>query len=193
MPTSRHDIETILTCEMSEADALAIAELLITVWPKKDVTPSDRAVVLRTDRGDSHVSKDVASRSLIIRDGTQVIAHAAVFPRTVGTTMGDLTIAALASVCTAPNYRGHHLGEAIVRRAWQAVDEGRIPFSLFQTSERVRRWYQQLGSTAVDNQIVNSNAEDPRSCPFKDDCIMRYPADRPGWPDGEIDLRGPGY
>ena len=47
---------------------------------------------------------------------------------------------------------------------------------------------------------MNSAAPDPTANPFWDDVIMRYPRDnelnenqRPNWPQGIIDLRGPAY
>lgn len=186
-------IETLLTSEMSRVDALAIGELIVAIWPKVGVTVADRADVLQTNRGDANPPAGLESRSLVIRDGAKVVGHALVFPRTIATNLGTMTIAALGSVCTDPQYRGQHLGERLVHEAWRAVDEGRLPFSLFQTSEAISRFYTRLGATAVDNTFVNSLADDPTKCPFKDVHIMRYPATREGWPHGTIDLRGPGY
>ena len=186
-------IETLLTSDLSNDDALAIAELLVTIWPRPGVTVEDRAEILRTNRGDTNAPGDVASRSILFRDGHKVIGHALLFPRTIGTTSGDMTIAALASVCTAPGFRGQGLGEALVRSAWQAVDDARLAFSLFQTSHRASQFYLRLGCGFVENRIIDSTAENPNLNPFKDECVMRYPVDRAGWPHGEIDLRGPGY
>jgi hypothetical protein len=56
----------------------------------------------------------------------------------------------------------------------------------------VRPFYERLGACAVANTFVDSLAEDPRGNPFWDDVVMRYPP-REGWPEGEIDLLGPGY
>ena len=190
---SKANVETILTRDLSEVDALAIGELLVQVWPKPDVTAVDRAAALRTDRGDADAPGAIASRSLVIRDGQEVIGHALVFPRTIATIAGELTIAALASVCTKPECRGQKLGELLVHAAWKGVDDRRLAFSLFQTSERASKFYLRLGATFVANRIFDSTADDPQRNPFKDSHIMRYPADRPGWPEGDIDLRGRGY
>jgi hypothetical protein len=44
----------------------------------------------------------------------------------------------------------------------------------------------------VTNPIVDSLAADPSVNPFWDEVVMRYPAVK-HWPEGEIDLRGPGF
>lgn len=186
-------VQTILTRDLSRSDACAIGELIVRVWPKRGMTVERRADILQTDRSDTDATEDVASRSLIVRDGDRVVGHAQVFPRTIGTSHGNMAIAALSLVCTDPEYRGRNLGEMLVRKAWSAVDDGVLAFSLFQTSERARRFYARLGCGVVENRIVDSTSDDPTRCPFKDDLVMRYPGEREGWPTGEIDLSGPGY
>jgi predicted N-acetyltransferase YhbS len=131
-------------------------------------------------------------RSIFIRDGERVLAHAGVDVRTVGTSQGDVTVLALARVCTDPAERGRNLGAAVVRETFQLVDRGVFPWSLFQTTHKVRPFYEKLGACLVANRIVNSLGEDPTKNPFWDEIVMRYAAG-PGWPEGEIDLRGPGY
>ena len=73
-----------------------------------------------------------------------------------------------------------------------SIERGIFPFSLFQTSHKVRPFYEKLGATLVTNRIVDSLGDDPMASPFWDEVALRYPKDRP-WPEGEIDLRGPGY
>jgi len=133
-----------------------------------------------------------APRSLVIRDGQRMVAHAAVMPRTVGTSKGELTLLALAHVCTDPEVRGGRLGKKIVQAVFALVDDGTFPFSLFQTTEQVKPFYQQLGACLADNRFVDSTNSEQQESPFQDPVIMRYPAGD-GWPAGEIDLRGPGY
>jgi len=79
-----------------------------------------------------------------------------------------------------------------VRAAFDLVDDGTFPFSLFQTSIEIQPFYEKLGAYRVPNKIVNSLGEDPQASPFWDRIAMVYPADG-DWPSGEIDLRGPGY
>ena len=56
----------------------------------------------------------------------------------------------------------------------------------------MRPFYEKLGASTIDNPIINSLADDRHASPFWDRVIMRYPSTGT-WPEGEIDLRGPGY
>jgi predicted N-acetyltransferase YhbS len=183
-------IETLDRRKMTEADARAIAELLVKVFPQR--TFEQRLEQLLGQWRDYRGPEDEFPRSLIVRDGGRVIAHAAAWPRTIGTSDGEMTVLALAQVCTDPTRRGERLGQAVVRAAFDLVDHGPFPHSLFQTSQNVRPFYEKLGACLVTNRIVNSLADDPQKNPFWDEVVMRYPAAKP-WPSGEIDLRGPGY
>ena len=177
---------------LSRADARAIAELLVRVWPKLNKSVEIRQQQMLDMGRDYHGSDDQAPRSFLLRENGRVIAHAAIITRTIGTTQGDLTIAGLARVCSDPDQRGRGLGALVVRPVFELVDNGTFPCSLFQTSPEVRPFYEKLGATAIDNPITNSLADDMHESLFWDRVIMRYPSG-PGWPAGEIDLRGPGY
>lgn len=183
-------IETLDRRTLSDADGRAIAELLIKVWPRR--TFEERLARLMGEWRDYTGPDAEFPRSVIIREDGHVIAHAAGVPRTIGTIDGDITILALAQVCTDPAARGRKLGQAVVRAIFDAVDHGPFPHSLFQTSHAVRPFYEKLGSSLITNPIVNSLGEDPTINPFWDEIAMRYPAAKP-WPEGTIDLRGPGY
>jgi hypothetical protein len=172
--------------------ARIIGELLAAVWPKPNVTAADRAEnLLALGRG--YQGPDAqAPRSYVFMEDGKLLAHSAIIPRTIGTSAGLITVGGLARVCTDQRARGRGLGELITRAALGAVDSGDFPFALFQTSRRVRPFYEKLGAVVVDNAIVNSLAEDPKVKPFWDEVVMRYPA-AGDWPIGTIDLRGPGY
>jgi predicted N-acetyltransferase YhbS len=185
-------IETIDRRNINEADARAIAELLCAIWPKPGRTVETRVAEMLTQWKDYGGPEEQHPRSFLVRDGGRVIAHASAYPRTIGTTAGYITILALARVCTDPAARGRKLGQRVVMEAFDLVDHGPFPFALFQTSEAVRPFYARLGAVAVDNHFVNSLAEDPNASPWWDKVIMRYPG-KPGWPTGEIDLRGLGW
>lgn len=172
--------------------ALAIAKLLEKVWPKPDVTTDERVRQVLAYGEAVHDSHAQAPRSYVIGTGERLIAHAVVFPRTIRTSAGELTIAALASVCSDPDHRGEGLGEAIARAALGPVDAGEFPFSLFQTGQRIRPFYEKLGAVTVTNPIINSLGASPKGNPFWHEVVMRYPS-QGAWPSGTIDLRGPGY
>jgi predicted N-acetyltransferase YhbS len=185
-------IETLDSRTLSEPDARAIAQLLCAVWPKPDRTVYSRTAQLVSEWRDYHGPEDQHPRSFIIREQNRVVAHSAALPRKIGTRNGELTILGLARVCTDPAMRGRNLGAAVVRETFRMVDDGIFSWSLYQTSHKVRPFYEKLGACVVPNRIVNSLADDPTANPFWDELVMRYP-NRPGWPEGEIDLRGAGY
>ena len=117
----------------------------------------------------------------------EVLAHALLFRRDVFTVRGPLGVGALATVCVHPEFRGRGWGVDVVRAAFQHLPELDVPVSLFQTG--VPSFYEKLGARLIANAFVNG---DNPSNPFWDRCEMIYPAAFP-WPDGQIDLNGPGY
>ena len=177
---------------LTVAQAEEIANLLVQVWPKSQKSFADRRDQMLELGQNQGGSESQAPRSFLFREAGRLIAHSAVFPRLIATSSGEMTIAGLTRVCTAPDQRGRGLGERAVRAAFDLVDGGTFPFSLFQTTVEVRSFYEMLGSQVVENSIFNSLGEDSRASPFWDKEIMRYPAGG-NWPAGEIDLRGPGY
>jgi predicted N-acetyltransferase YhbS len=185
-------IETIDRRNLDESDARAIAELLCAVWPKPGRTVDTRTAELIAQWRDYNGPEAQHPRSILISEGGRVIAHAGADPRTIGTSQGELRILALHGVCTDPAERGRKLGVAVVREVFKLVDDGTYPWSLFQTSHKVRPFYDKLGACLVESRIVNSLADDPNANPFWDEVVMRYPSGA-GWPAGQIDLRGPGY
>jgi predicted N-acetyltransferase YhbS len=185
-------VETWDARTMTHEQALAIGELLVQVWPKPNVTAEDRAQQqLGFGRGFEGPDSQ-APRSFVVRQDGRVVGHACIFARTIRTMAGEVTIAALARVCSDPNLRGHGLGEAVVRAAFGPVDAGDFPFSYFQTSHKVRPFYERIGAVLAENPVINSLASGPKANPFWDEITMRYPG-QGDWPTGTIDLRGPGY
>jgi predicted GNAT family N-acyltransferase len=185
-------IEIIDRRTIGEADARAIAELVVSIWPKLDRTVDRFAAEILSQWKDYHGPENEHPRSFLIRDGGRLIAHASIYPRTIDTSKGEITVLALARVCTDSAVRGRRLGDAVVRASFELVDRGAFPFSLFQTTKEVRPFYERLGAVAIDNTFVNSLAADPKADPFWAEVRMRYPATG-DWPKGEIDLRGPGW
>jgi GNAT superfamily N-acetyltransferase len=184
-------VETLDQRKMSETDARAVAELLYAVWPK----PGRTVQTLTADMLHPPPYQGPEAqhpRSFVVREGSRVIAHASAVPRTIVTSAGEMTVMALARVCTDPAARGRKLGQAVTRAALELVDNGTFPFALFQTTEGVRSFYERLGAVQAHNRFVNSLGADPTASPFWDRVIMRYPSG-PGWPEEEIDVRGPGW
>ncbi|MCA9231528.1 MAG: GNAT family N-acetyltransferase [Planctomycetales bacterium] len=185
-------VESLDIRNLSEAQAREIAELLVRVWPKSTKTIEIRQRQLLELGLGYEGLEERAPRSFYIREDGELIAHSAVISRSIRTASGELAIAGLTRVCTAPEQRGRGLGEIIVRPVFDLVDAGLFSFSLFQTTDNVRGFYEKLGACIVRNPIVNSLSNSPGESPFWDPVIMRYPSGG-SWPSGEIDLCGPGY
>jgi len=185
-------IETIDLRTISPADARLAAALVCSVWPKPGRTVDTLAEDIQSRWATYAGPGPQFPRAFFIRENGELLAHASAVPRILATREGELTVLALARVCTAPAARGRQLGVAVAKAALGLADDGTFPFALFQTSEAVQPFYDRLGAMPVDNRFVNSLADDPNASAFWDRVIMRYPA-KPGWPEGEIDLRGPGW
>jgi predicted N-acetyltransferase YhbS len=186
------EIETLDMRKISESDARAAATLVCAIWPKPDRTAESMAANMIEQWKAYDGPEAQFPRAFMIREAGRAIAHATAVPRTIGTSAGDITILALARVCTDPAVRGRRLGLAMARAAFELVDNGAFPYSLFQTTEPIKPFYERLGAVAIDNRCINSTAEDPAAPAFWSPVIMRYPA-KPGWPAGDIDVRGPGW
>ncbi|MEQ8210366.1 MAG: GNAT family N-acetyltransferase [Lacipirellulaceae bacterium] len=186
------EIETWYVDDIDPALALEISKLLCTVWPKPDRTPESRAQQLAEEQGKYSGPKSQAPRSFLMREHGRVIAHSAILPRKIRTSQGEHVVAGLAKVCSDPKQRGRGLGERIVRAALQVVDSGEFEVMLFQTSIEVRPFYEKHGAREIENRIVNSLADDPDANPFWDRVVMIYPSDAE-WPEGVVDLLGPGF
>lgn len=178
--------------ELTGEQALAIGQLMAATWPRPGKDAAYRAGRLEQLAGTPCPSPQASSRSFVLCDGDRVVAHASMQPRRIVTGAGPLWVLGLAGVCTDPGRRGQGLGKRIVQAALGMIDRRVAEFSLFQTSDPVRPFYERLGACLADNAITDSTAADPAACPFWDDVVMRYPSGA-GWPEGPIDLAGPGY
>jgi GNAT superfamily N-acetyltransferase len=196
-------MEVLFADALTPADAHAIATLLYRVWPRSTRSFDERLQRVSTDWADYGGPSDVRPRYFVIWEPADAssapgaeertaVASALAAPRTIRTGAGEMTVLALARVCSLPERRGKGLGAQVVRAAFQLVDEGTYPFALFQTTPDVRPFYEKLGACPVENKFINSRGDDPGVCPFWNEVILRYPASG-SWPDGVIDLQGPGY
>jgi predicted N-acetyltransferase YhbS len=165
----------------SLAQGAAIFDLIHTVWPPSggETVPTVEASVRSW--------KAEQSAHFIIEDRNLVVAHSRLFRREVLTSQGPLAVGALAQVCVHPNYRGRGWGEAVVRAAFDFLPELGARVSLFQTG--VSSFYEKLGARVVTNRFLNG---DNAANPFWDTCEMIFPTSF-AWPEGPIDLNGPGY
>jgi hypothetical protein len=171
---------------LDESQIRALNQLWQAVWPV-DCFDLDAFVARFRQRNGERPERVLH----IVWDGETAIAAADTFAREVHHANGPLRLMALASVCSMPARRGQGLGRLATLAAFSRVDRGEFPLSLFQTP--VPDFYARLGARLVTNRFVNRrHAEDPAKNPFWDPHVMIYPA-HAAWPEGVVDLNGPGY
>src|SRR5690606_26484140 len=113
------------------------------------------------------------------------------FSRLVRAESGERRVLALAGVCTDPGRRGEGLGRKVVEAAFHSLSEESATVCLFQTG--VPEFYHRLGAREVFNRFHNGQDPEGVCCsPWWNPHVMIYPAGAP-WPEGPIDLQGPGY
>ncbi len=163
----------------------AILALTKKIWPSASgaLTPEPDAVMEKWQAQ--------SSVHFVISEGENenrlVLAHARIFPHEIFTSQGALEVGALASVCVHPDYRGRGWGADVVRAAFDYLPQMNLTVALFQTG--VPQFYEKLGCRLIENRFHNKGNYDDV---FWEENKMIHPADF-AWPDGEIDLNGPGY
>ncbi len=176
--------------ELSELDCLGIMNLMNAVWPQTGKTSSELAVNMYAGIRVGNVKPD-SVRYLIRDENNMIIAHANAHSRDIKIVDETITLLAICGVCVIPEYRKYGLGAKLIKAAFERVDNGTFPLSLFQTS--VPGFYEKLGAKQVSNKFVNSlNADAPNAIPWWDPNIMVYPSHYP-WSEETIDLLGPGW
>ena len=156
------------------------ARLWERVWPSGD-TPDIEARLAKLET----LTPDHESHFVhIARDASgQIVAVARTFEHRVGYQDQERTVIALAGVCSDLDRRGDGFGDAVVREAFERVDDLGWP-ALYQTP--VPDFYERFGSRVIDNDITTSK---PDAKSFDDDWAMIHPASTEWDDDVIIDLR----
>ena len=191
MATIMHEIKQYLETELSPDQASAIGVLSSRSFESSTRALEERVAEILAAAGSQDPEK-TTGRRFVIWEGKRAIAHARTFVRRIFVAEREIPVLALATVCSDPKLRGHGLGVAVTRRAFEQVGRDDWPqVSLFQTP--VPGFYEKLNCRIVPNRFVNRrNTEDPEANPWRDDTIMIYPAQYE-WPAGVVDLNGPDY
>ena len=186
--TAHHDTD------LSREEIVAVVSLVYSFWPSKDKTIAELVEAFPSISKQYRASyPQIRHPSLryVVWDKDKAVGHALTFERPVITSAGEIPVMALSGVCVLPAYRGRGLGAEIVRRTFARIHGGEFDVSLFQTT--IPAFYEKLGATLVTNRFVNSRNENhPDANPWHDERVMMYPRGY-SWPQGPIDLNGPGY
>ncbi len=161
-------------------ESVALLNLVFQVWPPERGDEVDKIPIIEKAR-------QRKSHHFVIFQEAEPVAIATLFVREIFTSRGSFPIGALGGVCVHPNYRGHSWGRDVVLAAFDFLPQLHVEASLFQTP--VPDFYARLGSRLITNRF--NNGLDPND-PFHDPYKMIFPSTF-DWPDGDIDLNGPGY
>jgi len=165
--------------------ARKIATLVSSVWPQIGANIDVLAKRYRTpdpDRPDA--------RSFVLWDGTDAVAHARTFSRVIRHRNGEMKVLALGAVCVHPTRRGEGFGKRIAAEAFKLIGTGRYEVALFQTE--LTGFYERFGAVEVRNKFVNRQSNPSGASPWWNPRVMIHP-NLDAWPEGEIDLNGPGF
>jgi len=128
-----------------------------------------------------------------IHSGEQLAALCRTFLRKITfPNKQQVTVLALAGVCSHPDLRGRGLGRLVVEQAFRRTENPNIHACLFQTG--IPSFYQQWGASEVHCDFRNSlNKNDSEENPWWEDHVMVYPGSCQ-WPQkGAVDLIGSAY
>ena len=153
-------IETLDRRKLTEAEARPVAELLVKVFPRRPLEERLARFIGRWRDYDG--PEEFYPRSMIIRDGERVVAHAAAsaaddrhqrrgYDDRRACAGGDRS-----GVSRAEAGAGGGAGGVRAGGSW-AVRHIRC----FRRPHQVRPFYEKLGAGLVTNEIVNSLADDP--------------------------------
>jgi hypothetical protein len=126
----------------------------------------------------------------LARNGSgQIVAHAAVHEKILGTTRGEIRVGGIADVCVAADHRGLGLVKTVLDKihSWMAARE--TPFSMLFGQPRV---YASSGYVVIKNALRASNTVARLWMPIKGKPMIKSLTDIP-WPNCSIDLRGPTF
>jgi predicted N-acetyltransferase YhbS len=178
-------LRAMAAAELTDAQWLALAEFLHTVWPNPDLSSQGRAEY----RNAAALGRP-ASEIITIESEGVLVAAGQIFGREVEVDGRRRNALALAAFAVAEELRGQGLGRQIVLEAFKRVDSGAFEFAIFQTG--VPGFYEPMNCRALANRVVNSLADAPDANPFHDTHIMVYPA-QTALGEGVVDMCGPGY
>ena len=172
--------------QVDRATRLDCCRLWNRIWPKAGIdSAEDRLAAAESLFTDNAHRWRHHRLHYVTIDGT-VVATARGFIAEIRAEGRDFPVQALASVCSAPDCRGHGWPTRLVRAVWQERPAD-IAVCLFQTG--VPEFYRRLGAAVCDAAFVN-HADDQEA--FWETHAMRYPSEAP-WPWRLVDLRGRGW
>jgi GNAT superfamily N-acetyltransferase len=126
----------------------------------------------------------------LMMDGVgEIVAHAAVHERLIGTAAGGLQIGGIAEVCVAPAHRGQGIARELLQTMEMFMQAREIPFAMLFGQPRV---YASSGYVPIENELKTDNLLSHHWNPFCGTAMIKPLTGQP-WPHGLIDLCGPTF
>ena len=124
----------------------------------------------------------------LLRDGGQLVAHAAVHEKLIGVGVGELMVGGMAEVCVLESQRRRGYVLRLLQAAHAGMLERGIHFALLLGDLNV---YASSGYRVIEAPIrrLNHHTQTIEVGPM-DTALYKPLTDRP-WPEGLVDLRGP--
>lgn len=135
------------------------------------------------------VTKCPAHRWLIHGASGEIIAHAAIHDKIIGTENGDIAVGGIAEVCVASKYRGRRLAKRLLDTMHAWLKARGIPFVILFGQPRV---YASSGYALITNELRAQNSLARHWNPFCGKPLVKCLTGAE-WPTGVIDLKGPTF
>jgi len=128
--------------------------------------------------------------SVIIEDGSNVIAYAGVIDRTIKVGGKKYRVAGVQNVCVLPKYRGWQLSDSVLKAAMQEANTQRFDFGLLFTQEKIKKVYARCGWLQIENRKF-IRTENGVNIEMPTESIkMYYPFAVRNFPTGDVNLLG---
>jgi len=128
-------------------------------------------------------------RWLIKSPAGEIVAHAALHEKTIGTESGDLLIGGVAEVCVATNHRGLGISKELLLAIDQWLGARGVAFAMLFGQPQV---YASSGYVPIQNELRADNLLSRHWIPFCGTPMIKS-LSQTAWPRGIIDLRGPTF
>ncbi|MEI9898323.1 MAG: GNAT family N-acetyltransferase [Chthoniobacter sp.] len=119
----------------------------------------------------------------------EIVAHAALHEKIIGTEAGDLLIGGIAEVCVAPDHRGLGISKELLQSIDQWLRARGIAFAMLFGQPQV---YASSGYAPMRNELRAGSLLGPHWNPFSGTPMIKALSSTV-WPGGIIDLRGPSF
>jgi predicted N-acetyltransferase YhbS len=133
--------------------------------------------------------REAPAHRWLVYDESQLIAHAGLHDKTIGTQAGPFRIGGVSEICVLPKYRNLGLVKQLLQGIHEWAEAAGLPFTMLFGQPKV---YSSSGYTLIQNPLRMENSVTRQWNPFCGKPMIRKLSAQE-WPSGLIDLRGPTF